>query len=276
MMIENARPAISTVKLNSLVSPINRIVIAIALAISLLAATLLLYPHPVQAYSCNLCHGLVIWPGNVWGAQTEDEVVSLQCVPANCKPGANYVPHIGNVLWLIDAKNNGQNCFPYGACWVEAGYHTVTNSSGNSTSNQYYWADVRPGNNNFSVHFLGNIPSGDLGKNVWLYISRNGNDSTWTVHVSPQSNYWSATSTNNTMYPSEIQMGMELLGTTGASASTGYFTYNYWQGTNSSNWNPQGNPGQTHNDSPIESNWYQLPAKNGSNHGGSFYTGCPC
>lgn len=253
------------------------VAIIIIFAISIFAANWILQPSPVLAYSCNLCHGVALWPGSVYGAQTEDEVDNLTCTPSACKPSPGYVPHIGNVLWLIDITHNGPNCQPQSACWVEAGYHTLTNSNGTSTSNIYYWGDNRPGNFNFHAWTFGNVQSGDLGNNVWLYIARNGNNSTWTVQVSPQTNYWSATSQNNLMYPDNIQMGMELLGSSGASANTGYFTYNYWQSTRDSSWHPQENSGSYFPpNSPVEAGWYQYPASNGSNNGGSFYTTCGC
>lgn len=266
--------ASETAKTDAITSPGSRVSLAIALAVSFLAVSFLLYPHVAQAYSCNVCHGVVIWNGNQGGAQTEAEVVSLTYTPADCTPNGNYVPHVGNVLWVINT--NDSNCYPYDACWVETGYHTVTNAQGTSTSNVYYWVDVRPGTNNYHVHTFGNVQSGDLGYNAYLNIDEYGNTSTWEVNLVSETSGYSGTSTNNSMNPNQIQMGMELTGSKGESANTGYFTYNIWYGTSNNQWHYQENAGSTHNDSPIESGWYQIPASNGSNYGGSFYTSCPC
>jgi hypothetical protein len=82
-----------TAKTDATASPGRRVALAIALAVSLFAVSFLLYPHAAQAYSCNVCHGVVIWNGNQWGAQTEAEVVSLTCKPADCipQPKNNYI-----------------------------------------------------------------------------------------------------------------------------------------------------------------------------------------
>jgi hypothetical protein len=152
----------------------------------------------------------------------------------------------------------------------------VTNAQGTSTSNVYYWADERPGNNNFTVHTKGTVQSGDLGNDAWLNIDEYGNTSTWEIDIIPATSGYSGTSTDNSMNPNQIQMGMELIGTEGESANTGYFTDNIWYETNNNSWHYQENAGQTTNNSPVESGWYQKPASNGSNDGGSFYTSCPC
>lgn len=272
-------------KTNLDTSQIGRIAVALVLAFGILAMQSILYPRATLAmpnnYTCpanNICHGEVIWPGHAYGTQTEDEVVTLGCIPSACKPiSSTNLPHIGNVLFLADLNGNGSNCQPVHECWVEAGYHTVTNSGGTSTSSQYYWADFRPGFDNFNIHPLGAVQSGDLGHNVFLFISlvKPGDNSDWNVEVIPQTNSWSGKSGGNTMFPDNIQMGMELLGTNGASANTGYFTFNYWA-TGDGNFHPQTNSGSLINNSPVESNWFQTPASNGSNNGGSFYTGCPC
>ncbi len=240
----------------------------------LVIATLFYYVQTVQAsYSCSsFCHGVIVWPGSVTGAQTQDEVVNLTCQPAACKPGSTTpVPHIGNVLWVLDTSSSG--C-PQGACWIEAGYHTVTNSGGTSTVNQYYWAAWRPGDTKLNVHPLTNVVSGDLGGNVLLEIYAQ-TSTQWQIIVSPNQGLWSGLSTGNNMHGNQIQIGMELAGTSGASAPYGYFINNQWQNGIGGAWNYQSVSGTHHNDPPINSNWLYPPAGS-SNNGGTYGDGCTC
>ncbi len=257
---------------------VRNLEVVLPLVALLVFASLTLFVETARAnYSCsNICHGVVVWPGAVTGAQTEDEVISMSCPAPACNPIGSTLPHIGNVLWLLDETHHQSSCPFGGACWIEAGYHTITGNHAHGCTSDgvwYYWADWRPGDSGLNIHCLGTVQSGDLGYNAWLYIANSGTNQ-WTIQVSPQTNYWSGLSTNNSMSADNIEIGMELLGTSGASANTGYFTYNAWRDTVNNTWHDQTNSGQTHNDSPINSGWTTPP--NGSNHGGTFHTGCVC
>jgi hypothetical protein len=254
---------------------VRNLEVVLPLVVLLVFATLTLFVETAQAsYSCNnICHGIVLWSESYTGAQSDAEVVNMSCPAPACNPVGSSLPHIGNVLWLLDVSHHQSSC-PYGgACWIEAGYHTVTGSGCASNGTWYYWADFRPGDSHLNVHCLGTVQSGDLGYNAWLYIAGNGGGK-WTIQVSPQTNYWSGLSTNNSMSADTIEFGMELLGTSGASANTGYFTYNAFQQSIGGTWSFQTTSGQTHNDSPINSGWTYPPSN--SNNGGTFHTGCVC
>jgi hypothetical protein len=251
----------------------RRAMIVLPLVGLIVIAALFFNVRPAQAYSCgSFCYGINLWDGSTNGAQTRDEVVSLTCQPASCKPGTTTpVPHIGNVLWLLDTTSSG--C-PQGACWIEVGYHTVTNAGGTSTVNQYYWADWRPGDTKLNVHPLANVASADLGNNVWLEIEFQGSNQ-WQIIAQPSSALYSGLSTNNTMHGNRIEIGMELAGTSGASANTGYFTSNEWQSVNNGSWNYQSSSGTHISQAPTNSGWLHPPA-GASNLGGTFSTGCVC
>jgi hypothetical protein len=282
MMRENQSDLVQPKRATLLTSTAQRATIIMPLVLLLLIASLAFRIQVAKAstYSCplgNLCHGIILWPGTVTGGQTEDTVVSMGCPAPNCNPNGSALPHIGNVLWVLDRNNHQLNCV-YVACWIETGYHTITGNHANGCTydaSWYYWADVRPGDSGLNVHCLGAVQSGDLGKNAWLYIASNGGGN-WTIQVAPYTSYFSGTSRNNNMSADTIEIGMELEGTSGAYAYRGYFTYNAWQNGINGQWNPQTNSGTWHNDSPISSYWQTPPDPNGNNNGGSFSTGCSC
>ncbi|GEM_PF-3587112 len=203
-------------------SYVQRAEVLLPLALLLIIGNLAFFVQTARAsYSCPLssegCHGVVVWPGTNTGAQTEAQVITMSCPAPACDPVGSELPHIGNVLWVLDANNHQSSCPDYGVCWIEAGYHTVTGYHANGCTSDgvwYYWADWRPGDQNENVHCFGAVASGDLGYNVWLYIAANGGNQ-WTIQVSPQTNYWSGLSKENSMSADNIEIGMEPEGTSG-------------------------------------------------------------
>ncbi len=92
---------------------VGRMAIVLALVLTLLSVSFMLHTQVAQAYSCNGCHGAVVWPGRIDGAVTIDEIAQLSCNPSACKPAPNYIPHVGNVLTILDTSTNGYMCYPY-------------------------------------------------------------------------------------------------------------------------------------------------------------------
>ena len=168
-----------------------------------------------HAFSCPLtsykhCYGLHQWLGRSKGDGVTIDVVPLQC--GGCDG------FIDNETWY-----NQDNC----VCWIEAGYSTYTHHT--TTTVNYFWADIRPGDGQVNEHPLNQIPANDYGNQVALTIVRSG-PQTFTVGVhSPYTNL-TEYSTRNTMADgNDIQIGQELAGTTGgAYAPKAYYQNNAW------------------------------------------------
>ena len=167
-----------------------------------------------------------------------------------------------------------------GNCWVEAGY-LADNNAGNCVQAYalcYFWADNRPGGGFHEHNRL--LPSDDVGTNTQFIIERDQyNSSYWYVSIYTANNGdgdFFGTSTNNLIYPQDIQIGMELAGSSGAHAPFAYFSQNGWESSGhygSFNW--QGNSGSWfQKNPPVNSGWDYPP--NGSNQGGIWDTQCNC
>jgi len=119
-------------------------------------------------------------------------------------------------MWLNDTYNHA---------WVETGYITYPTVFG--AAEDYFWADWRPQDTQINQHDLGGVPSRDYGQNPTFTIHQSSSSSYHVTIASPNFSY-SGYSTNNYMAPSQLQMGQELAGTSGASAGNARFSYRYY------------------------------------------------
>jgi|GEM_PF-526012 len=272
-MVHENQPSATALMTKALHPQVRRLIpIATALLLALLAsqALSLLNPLVARAYSCGNpssghCYGYNYWsmPSGTKGAGTDIVVVHLNC--SSCW-SLGETGFIDNEMWFSNYNNSG--CSNLGnACWVEAGYETVSGAF--STTVNYFWADNRPGHG-FSAHVLAQVPSGDYGNSAEFSIWQTGSG-TWAVNItSPNYNY-SNSSTSNSMVPNAILIGQELAGTSGASAPIAYFTNNWYY---DSNWNfyYQGYEGGVTSQNPPSAWWDTDP--HNSSSGGVFQTSC--
>ena len=178
---------------------------------------------------------------------------------------------IDDETWIVQAHDNTGDCGAYDACWIEAGY------ANKGSDEFFYWADVRPcscgGYHEFDSAAL---QSGDYSYvNIGIYRT---SSSTWAVNVFGADTSLSGTSTGQTYSPSDILIGQELGGTSGANAPEAYFTSNEWR-DGGANWHEQAVNGQLDpcfngvctNNNPPWSGWVR--GENPPNYlGGNFYT----
>ncbi len=250
----------------------RRATLALALLLVLLVAPLQ-SPAVVRAssYSCtNHCYGVVKWGGSVDGAQMYMAVRGL-----NAGDGL-----VTNEMWLSGGPASGYTCpDPSGTntCFVETGV-TVGPLAGTSCSSDcYYWADLRTCqgcSDNYNEHYMANVGQGDYGNYKVFNVWRTGQGD-FTVNAGPNN----ALSTDNNMVPNQIQIGMELVGTSGAWALQAPYAYNEWE--RNYNWQYQtvdGSPGTglNANSAPISSYWQPSPSQDSSHSGGSWQTSCGC
>lgn len=239
------------------------------------------FATPAFSYSCaNHCYGRNLWSGNTNGAET---TVSVNPMGA----GSGTEPFVNNEVWVADPNSNGsEDCTsgsPY--CWVEAGY--ASGASNNGATEYYFWADVRPcGCGGYHEHDSGNINTNDYGGTAAISILRGGSsgcsyiNSTWCVFIYGDYDSWVGQSTDNTMHASQIMIGQELAGTSGATAPTANFTFNYWVDVNTGVPRFQTvdgtlNPcldGTCWPHNPPWSGWVSGQDPEHSSDGGNFYT----
>ena len=175
------------------------------------------------SYSCNNhCYGENTWfPNynyNFEGVGTNIGVRGIW--------GGNGV--LTNEAWL---GSYGTNKSLY---WIEAGYLEAGGGP-----QEWFWADNRPGGG-YHAWFSGplnNDPGGnsDYGHGAWVSIYRTST-STWHINVSGNRTGFSGNSASNTIYPDYINIGEELIGTSGANGPTAAYTYNEYQAPGSNYW----------------------------------------
>ncbi len=176
----------------------------------------------------------------------------IYVIPMHCS-GCGY-NFIDNEMWL-------EQGFSY---WVEAGY-----IDDGHTGEYYFWADKRPVDGVFYQHPMGVIPGADYYTYTTFSISRVvGVGNRYLVAESGWSTSWTGYSSANSMIIDNVEMGMELSGSSGA----GTTNYAYYDSR------------QYRNDSLV---WKSLPAYSGNYYaqdppthivqsGTNFYTYCVC
>lgn len=212
----------------------------------------------------NHCYARQDWFGGMNGAKTTINIVQL-----NCSNACQSTGFIDNEMWLIDEQTSSCTSNKYGNCWVEAGY---INDGYNFS---YFWADVRPvDNGNLNFHWLF---AASVGYTMGISIYKQGtNQFELDLVLHNSTGYHTVTyySTNNSMAPNDIKIGMELAGTGSNNSNWGApradFTNNYWKG---SNWVAQqyGNgPGMYAYNPPYINGIYG----GSGGTGGDFWTNC--
>lgn len=219
-------------------------------------------------YSCNAhCYGRDLWPGGITGGATTITVNHMSS-------GDGFVD---DEIWVAQPNNSSGDCSSnLNFCWVEAGY--AAGGSNNGASEYFFWADVRPCScGGYHEHDSANLQSGDYGSvvNIGIYQA---SSSTWTVNVFGGATSITGTSIAQTMSPSNILIGQELAGTSGANAPTAHFTSNEWR-NRSGIWSEQGVDGTLDpclanictNVNPPWAGW--VSGRDPHNYsGGDFYT----
>lgn len=254
------------------------------------------YAFPANTPACSQssthCYGVIDWPNHINGAWTDVYVRSLAS-------GGNAITH---EMWMTDLNSNlAEECYivahasyTNGPCWVEGGYVIEGPDSGFKQGEFWYWADVRPGGEGYSVHYDPTaLQSGDYNTTAEIYIFNAQHNiehwsfcpntyDEWCVIVSGNSSSWSGVSGNgnsNWMYPNQIQIGLEYIAGNGsASSGNASFTDNAWQSSQNDSFNYQktyespsdGQIPPKSPDYPVKACWLTPP--NESSTGGNFLT----
>jgi hypothetical protein len=253
--------------------------------------------HATPAYSCatpytaSHCYGTARWNRTLlYGSYTDISVVGLRCdfvgCLLNCRSVSDCNPFIwipggfiDNEMWLIDQTTPVCATNKFGSCWVEAGYTTV--AEGLSYSEDYFWADQRPGDG-YYLHYLGGVPIRDYAARTHFMILKWPRPAqAYSVFVySGSGTFYSGVSTSNSMSADKIDIGQELAGPGGAGANTATFTQNF------ALLDPYGTPtrsffslawptaGMVTSDNPPYAQWDINPAAPGAPEGGQFSTRC--
>lgn len=249
-------------------SHVKRQVSIAVLGVLLLTISQSLHLPKALAYSCgNLstghCYARATYAANgLEGAATEIFLTHMISSDTN--------GFVDNEMWFANIRNS--NCSAAQICWVEAGYLAQAPLM---SSDQYFWADFRPGDSNVNEHFEGPVLSSDYNGtlNVTIeWISTN----TFVADLSAPSAFYQGLSTNNRMQVgqnNQAQIGQELAGSGSSDAPTASFTYNQLISTSGSYsyWNGQdvGSPFISY---PPYGYWSPNPSP--STNGGTFYTNC--
>jgi len=219
-----------------------------------------------SSYSCDLnsqtfghCYGVNRWDGNVQGAFT------YMSVPVLVRP--------------TGGRNTAEMWLSTDSSMVEIGIaNGFTGFSGyNPNVNYYYWADLRPGST-YSEHPLIAPPAADRNASLNIYKSTTAANE-FDGSINSDTYYFGGLrSVANTMSPTHIQIGTEIIGSSGGSTPSTFYAYNEWQGTTGGAYSYQNNPGtfpfhQT-SDFPPTQSWVTVPAP--GNSGGRLVVSCAC
>lgn len=248
---------------------------------------------PSINYICQSprCYGTNWWPNAVNGAYTY-----LNWSPWGALLGAGSTPDglIRNAMWIVDkTAQHANECYVYqsdapGLCFVEAGIKSSIVNGSNETD--LFWADVRPGY--FWYEHEGPIidttsSTSGVDIEIWRAGTISGDTSwcpiagsEWCVDVYSRGDGTNITGISgagnkNTMIVSGYQEGLELYGTSGATADYMYFDDNQWEANGGTNWNYQTNIGDNTQyaiDPPVDAWWTDGYQPAPGNYGGSWFT----
>lgn len=236
----------------------RRVSIFLALLLAILAAPLQQSSSAwASSYSCqNHCYGTVTWTtGGEYQEAYTDNVLAHLTLPS----GTNA--HLNNELWLVAPDAN-----------IEVGTKIGAGQTINCGIQCFFWADFRPQDTKENDHYVSGVYSSDYGHIATYQISKL-DPSDWGVNVSDYAGHlWIGKSTSNTMYPQIIQLGGELVGTSGGSAAHATYQDNgYSIGNGGTFFTTSGSPNVN---SPWSASWASPP--NSSNQGGVWQTQCAC
>jgi hypothetical protein len=234
-------------------------------------------PAPAGNYSCGNpqtghCYAYVNWQEQpeYYGVYMDLLQVAMNC-PSGCGGFLN------NEMWLADYQTRACAANGFGSCWVEAGFHAF-DGGGNPI---YFWADARPlSSNTYNNHFLNQADLADFEHFMIIQDARNGAQGVFQIWIYNDSHsvLFQGTSTSNNMSPNAINMGSELAGTSGASASLGQFQRNIFAvkplGPEFVFWyNRETDEGTVTSNAPPNGSWLIDPSLP-SPEGGIFTTNC--
>lgn len=234
-------------------------------------------------YSCGKdhCYGIVTLVATQNGVPSfRGLATSVMAVPLNGGDG-----ELNTEMWVKQLGN--PSCDDLGTgqiCWIEVGLSAGANGGGCSiASNEthIFWADNRP-NKGFFCHDQGALQQQEFNQPVFLSIAiRPLEANTYDVEAltctSVTSNgscsrrIFVGTSTNNEMAATLVDIGMELAGSKGASASTTQFTETIFANPNVI-WTFLNVNGSVSVNAPVKAGWTTTPSVSSS--GGSFSTAC--
>lgn len=214
------------------------------------------FAEAAPLYSCGNgqtghCYAIIDWSGNTPGAKSS--IFTNGIFAGDC--------FVTNEQWLADSSRQ---------YWVEAGM--ISDLVDQYGMESLFWADSRPNGGGFSLHYGQFLDPSDFGKYANIDIHKIASNQ-FSVSISglPVARL-SGTSTNNSINPYIIQIGLEMCGSSKAQAPKNGYTNNQWQRSNGS-WAYQTvdgyDPlGQTY---PAQGYWTHYPHESGS-HGGQWTT----
>jgi hypothetical protein len=232
-------------------------------------------PGPTT-YSCGgatggHCYGVVrVRPAVPKGVST-----SLTAVAMNGGDG-----HVSDEMWLV--QDNNPTCGG-GQCWVEVGLRAGIGCGGTVAGAEVFWADNRP-NNGFFCHDLGALQPQEIGQPTFLVIairplSPNTFDIealTCTSAAGPGAcprRIFLSNSGNNSMAANAWNIGLEVSGSSGASAPNTSFDHNLVTDPQSPiGWAFLTTDGEALVSAPVGAGWTTRPSTSSS--GGSWFTSC--
>jgi len=247
-------------------------------------------PGPGRTYSCGdptsahgHCYGIVSFNvtdfGNGLNFGLFSTVVNAVALLGGSVAGTKNPGELNDEFWVTQ-KRVPTGCVDRDGtqipCWVEVGL-SAGGCSISPNETHLFWADNRPFEG-FFCHDLGPLEQQEFGHDTSLLIRQNASDtSTYDVIVitcvdaSAQCSGrgFIGESTVNAMFPDDVDMGMELAGTTGANAPGTNFLGTIVTGRNGPKFLDVN--GVIRNDMPTTAAWSSLPT---SGNGGSFHTSC--
>lgn len=202
--------------------------------------------------SAGHCYGVAMWNGSTLGGKAA--IFTNQ--------SASGDGFVNQEMWLNQTQMGPPQY------WVEAGVKTdIRNNYG---SPLLFWEDVRPNGGGTSVHFSNFMQSNDFGKYVTVTISKQGSDQFTVSLTGLPSTSLSGTSTYNPINIDRIDIGLELWGTSGASAPINDIGQNQWRGTDGV-WHYQTRTFDEQSQKlPAKGFWNVVPAP--GNQGGKWRT----
>ncbi len=202
----------------------------------------------MPAYNCpgtTHCYGINDWPGSTTGAFSQISVVQLHA--------GNGI--MNNSVWVSTTSNNH---------WIEAGYAVIYNKS----FEFWYWAYVDD-SGVYHEYDSGGLAQGDWNRaanvTIW-HVSGN----TWNASIYGNATSWLPGGFTYSNSPNDINIGQEVGGTSGSSASTATWNDNQWRNS-SGTYHYQTSSGSIIANNPPYAGWYSMPS---SGYGGDFYAYC--
>ena len=221
------------------------------------------------------CYGTASWGrGNL--GETDLRAFLTNVTPVELNKG-NLV--INNELWLV--QDDSPVCTG-GKCWTEVG--VTSGACSESSDTRYFWAEnvITAVTSSYLCRDLGPVQPQEFGQPTMLLIARESAsvfdvlvETCTTFGSGPQPScprrVLSAQSALNPMQPNVATIGMEMGGSSGASAPQATFTGN-WHSSPSFAGAWVTNPGSPNVQAPVKASWTVNPSV--ATEGGTWVTSC--